>query len=773
MIQKDLEVALYAAVREAQRRRHEYITLEHLLYTLCFDKTTIKIMRHSGIDVDQLKADLEEFLNEELDSLPEGQFIEPSQTLAFQRVMQRAIFHVRSSGKEEVNGGNVLVAIFGEPDSHAAYFLQDQGVERLDVVSYISHGVSKMSKGGGSGDDQGKKSRKKGRSEEDWEEEAMGDDDDDVGGNPLESFCTDLVDRAAQGKIDPLIGRTLELERTIQILSRRRKNNPIFVGDPGVGKTAIAEGLALRIYEGQVPESLKTATVWSLDMGALLAGTKFRGQFEERLKAVMKALEEEDNAILFIDEIHTIVGAGATSGGAMDASNILKPALANGSLRCIGSTTHEEYRRAFERDRALARRFQRVDILEPSLSETKEILRGLKRHYEEFHKVQYTDGAIDVAAELTHKHMRELRLPDKAIDVIDEAGARHRIYREKHESDVIDADEIQEVIAKIARIPEITVQGSEKERLMALEASLKENVFGQDAAIDAVVHAVKMARAGLNRPDKPVGSFVFAGPTGVGKTEVAKQLAAGLGIDFIRFDMSEYMERHAVSRLIGAPPGYVGFDQGGQLTERIRKSPHSVLLLDEIEKAHPDIFNILLQVMDTARLTDNTGREADFRHVILIMTSNAGAREVQQNVVGFGQGKDMTRSQKALEKLFPPEFRNRLDGTITFGPLPQEVVVDIVDKFIAELELQLADKRVKIRLDDAARTWLATRGYDELLGARPLARVIQDHMKKSLAEEILFGKLEEGGTAYFSVKDDALTYEIEPLVEDDDDGEEE
>lgn len=772
MIQKDLEVALYAAVREAQRRRHEYITLEHLLYTLCYDKTTMKILRHSGVNVDKLKADLEEFMDEELDALPEGQFVEPGQTLAFQRVMQRAIFHVRSSGKEEVNGGNVLVAIFSEPDSHAAYFLQDQGVERLDVISYISHGVSKLGpEGSEKSNDKNKKGSRKGRSqnsEEDWEDEAHSeDDDDDAGGNPLESFCTDLVDRAAQGKIDPLIGRKHELERTIQVLSRRRKNNPIFVGDPGVGKTAIAEGLALRIYDGQVPDTLKNATVWSLDMGALLAGTKFRGQFEERLKAVMRALEEEDNAILFIDEIHTIVGAGATSGGSMDASNILKPALANGSLRCIGSTTHEEYRRAFERDRALARRFQRIDILEPSLSEAKEILRGLKKQYEEFHQVQYTDDAIDAAAELTHKHMRELRLPDKAIDVIDEAGARHRVYRDEHSGDTIDAEMIQQVVAKIARIPEITVQGSEKERLLALEATLKKNVFGQDAAIEAVVHAVKMARAGLNRPDKPVGSFVFAGPTGVGKTEVAKQLAAGLGIDFIRFDMSEYMERHAVSRLIGAPPGYVGFDQGGQLTESIRKSPHCVLLLDEIEKAHPDIFNILLQVMDTARLTDNTGREADFRNVILIMTSNAGAREMQQNVVGFGQSKDLTRSSKALERLFPPEFRNRLDGTITFGPLPQEIVVDIVDKFVSELELQLADKRVHIRLDDAARQWLAVRGYDELLGARPLGRVIQDHMKKALAEEILFGKLEFGGTAYFSVEDDKLSYEIEPLEDSD------
>ena len=771
MIQKDLEVALYAAVREAQRRRHEYITLEHLLYTLCFDKTTLKIMRHSGVQVDKLKADLEEFLQEELDSLPEGQYIEPSQTIAFQRVMQRAIFHVRSSGKEEVNGGNVLVALFSEPDSHAAYFLQSQGVERLDIVSYISHGVSKVAEASaGKSPDSNKKRPARARDDDAMSED---EDEDDLEDNPLNAFCTDLVGRAAQGKIDPLIGRQAELERTIQILCRRRKNNPIFVGDPGVGKTALAEGLALRIHDGDVPEALRNATVWSLDLGALLAGTKFRGQFEERLKAVMKALADEDNAILFIDEIHTLVGAGATSGGSMDASNILKPALADGTLRCIGSTTHEEYRRAFDRDRALSRRFQRVDIMEPSLAEAKEILRGLKRHYEQFHKVTYTDDAIDTAAELTHKHMRELRLPDKAIDVIDEAGARHRIYREHHPSDEINAEEIQQVVAKIARIPEITVQGSDKERLMALEATLKKNVFGQDEAIEAVVYAVKMARAGLNRPDKPVGSFVFAGPTGVGKTEVAKQLAHGLGVDFIRFDMSEYMERHAVSRLIGAPPGYVGFDQGGLLTERIRKSPHSVLLLDEIEKAHPDIFNILLQVMDTARLTDNSGREADFRHVILIMTSNAGARELQQNVVGFGQSKDITRSSKALERLFPPEFRNRLDGTITFAPLPREVVVDIVDKFALELEAQLAERQVRIRLEDDARHWLAARGYDELLGARPLARVIQEHMKKALAEEILFGALEHGGLAIFSVREDALVYRVEPLPQDQDEDEHE
>ena len=753
MIQRDLEMALHAAIREAQRRRHEYITLEHLLYALCFDDTTTKIMRHSGLKIDQLKRDLESFLDEEIDAVPNQEHIDPLQTVAFQRVMQRAIFHVQSSGKDEVDGGNVLVAIFSESDSHAVYFMKEQGVERLDVVSYISHGVSRLKPVSG----------KKGSEEGAWSGGDSEMDDEFDESNPLEAFCKNLVERATQGKIDPLIGRDAEVERTVQILCRRRKNNPIYVGDPGVGKTALAEGLARRISEGEVPGPLKDATVWALDLGALLAGTKFRGQFEERLKAVMRALEEEDNAILFIDEIHTIVGAGATSGGSMDASNILKPSLADGTIRCIGSTTHEEFKRSFDKDRALSRRFQRIDVLEPSLEDTKAILKGLKRHYEDYHDVTYTDEAIDTAAELSFKHMRDLRLPDKAIDIIDEAGARNRIYREEFKTSQIDKEAIESVIAKIARIPEVNVQGNEKERLQQLEQTLKRNVYGQDKAIEAVVHAVKMSRAGLTQPDKPVGSFVFAGPTGVGKTEVAKQLANGLGVDFVRFDMSEYMERHAVSRLIGAPPGYVGYDQGGQLTDRIRKSPHCVLLLDEIEKAHPDIFNILLQIMDSARLTDNSGREADFRNVIIIMTSNAGARDMQENVVGFNKGKDLSRGMTAIDKLFPPEFRNRLDGTILFAPLPQEVVVTIVDKFVSELELQLADKHVHIHLSDEAKRWMAEKGYDELLGARPLGRVIQEHMKKQLAEHILFGDLEHGGTAHFDVEGDELSLRIEPL----------
>ena len=757
MIQKDLEIALFAAVREAKQRRHEYLTLEHLLYVLCYDETTRRILRHVGADVDRLTRDLDGFLEENLDRLPADISAEPVQTVAFQRVMQRAIMHVRSSGQTEVNGGNVLVALFSEPDSHAVFFLENQNVSRLDVVSYISHGVSRLDEEDRSGDSFDE--------EPDWEDASPRiDEEEDTDGvqNPLESYCTNLVERAKKGRIDPLIGRDSEIERTVQVLCRRRKNNPVFVGDPGVGKTAVAEGLARRIAHGQVPSVLEDAEIWSLDLGGLLAGTKFRGQFEQRLKAVIKALQKRKNAILFIDEIHTIVGAGATSGSTMDASNILKPALGDGSLRCIGSTTHEEFRKSFDRDRALARRFQKIDIIEPTIEETREILRGLKRHYEAFHDVIYTDEAIDMAADLAAKHITERALPDKAIDVIDEAGARHRIRRAELASNTIDADHIEDVVAKIARIPQLKVQGSEKDRLHQLRASLKETVYGQDDAIDAVVTAVKMNRAGLTRPDKPVGNFVFAGPTGVGKTEVARQLAQALGIAFIRFDMSEYMERHAVSRLIGAPPGYVGYDQGGLLTEAIRKTPHAVLLLDEIEKAHPDIFNVLLQVMDNAKLTDNNGREADFRNVILIMTSNAGAHEMAQNVVGFNQRFDLSRGNKALEKTFSPEFRNRLDGVIVFKPLPQSVIMRVVDKFVDELEFQLSDRNVRVTLDDDARAWLASRGYDEKLGARPLARIIQEHIKQPLAEEILFGALQEGGEAQIGVKDDALAFEFFP-----------
>lgn len=758
MIQKDLEIALYSAVREAKQRRHEYLTLEHLLYVLCFDETTRRVMRQCGVNVEQLKRDLEQFLDEQVERLPVGTSAEPVQTVAFQRVMQRAIMHVRSSGKSEVDGGNVLVALFSEPDSHAVYYLERQGLSRLDVVSYLSHGVSKI-------EDEPEEDT---GPEEEWEDSSFPNAEEEDEGealrNPLEAYCTNLVERARKGHIDPLIGREAEIERTIQVLCRRRKNNPILVGDPGVGKTAVAEGLARKIAQGEVPPVLRDAAIYSLDMGGLLAGTKFRGQFEQRLKAIIKALQKRKGAILFIDEIHTIVGAGATSGGTMDASNILKPALGAGSLRCIGSTTHDEFRKSFERDRALARRFQKIDIVEPTLEQTHEILQGLKRHYEEFHQVRYSDEALRLAAELADRHITDRCLPDKAIDVIDEAGARYRMQRDRNPQHVIGEEEIEAVVAKIARIPQLKVQGSEKERLHDLESRLKGSVFGQDDAIEAVVNAVKMSRAGLTRPDKPIGSFIFAGPTGVGKTEVARQLAQSMGVAFVRFDMSEYMERHAVSRLIGAPPGYVGYDQGGLLTEQIRKTPHAVLLLDEIEKAHPDIYNVLLQVMDTARLTDNNGREADFRNVILIMTSNAGAREMSQNVVGFQKGMDLTKSNKALEREFTPEFRNRLDGIVVFRPLAREVILQVVDKFILEMEAQLADRKIRFELTDDARQWLAVRGYDELLGARPLARIIQQNIKQPLAEEILFGKLQHGGTVHVDVQGDSLVFDCESPV---------
>ena len=761
MIQKDLEIALYAAVREAKQRRHEYLTLEHLLYVLCFDETTRSTLRHCGANLDEITRDLDQHLDDQIERLPSDAVAEPVQTVAFQRVMQRAIMHVRSSGKDEVDGGNVLVALFSEPDSHAVYFLENQGITRLDVVSYISHGISKLDESGGDGDDADFQDDSP---SPEWDDAPTGlEEDDDEVQNPLETYCSNLVERAQAGRIDPLIGRDEEIERTVQVLCRRRKNNPVFVGEPGVGKTAIAEGLARKIAHGEVPEVLQDATIWALDMGGLLAGTKFRGQFEQRLKGVIQALRDRPEAILFIDEIHTIVGAGATSGSTMDASNILKPALAEGKLRCIGSTTHEEFRKSFERDRALARRFQKIDVIEPTIDETRDILRGLQGYYEDFHDVAYTDEAIETAATMAAKHITERALPDKAIDVIDEAGARHRIHREQFGNGQIDVDQIEKVVSSIARIPEFQVEGSERERLESLETTLKDNVFGQDPAIEAVVTAVKMNRAGLTRPDNPVGSFVFAGPTGVGKTEVARQLAAGLGINFLRFDMSEYMERHAVSRLIGAPPGYVGYDKGGLLTEEIRKTPHCVLLLDEIEKAHPDIFNVLLQVMDSAKLTDNNGREADFRNVIIIMTTNAGAEEMSKNVVGFNKSVDLGKAKKALEKTFTPEFRNRLDDIVVFDALPPQIILKVVDKFVDELQLQLTESDVKVLVDSDARQWIAEEGYDEKLGARPLSRVIQEKIKRPLAEEILFGRLEDGGTVRVTV-DDAheLDFEFEP-----------
>jgi len=770
MIQRDLQLALTAAQGEARQRRHEYLTLEHLLYVLCFDETTQQILRHAGANLPQLRGDLEHYLDHEIEPLPQGIETDPVQTVAFQRVMQRAIMHVRSSGKEEVDGGNVLVAMFAETDSHAAYFLQKQNIERLDVVSYISHGISQLSDEDESDNSSSSDSDDESSPQQQWQR-AFGDGDDEALDNPLDSYCTDLVQRARDGNIDPLIGREHEIERTIQVLCRRRKNNPVFVGEAGVGKTALAEGLARKIANGEVPDVLADATIYALDMGGLLAGTKFRGQFEQRLKAVIKALKEEPHAILFIDEIHTIVGAGATSSGTMDASNILKPALADGELRCIGSTTHEEYRKSFERDRALERRFQKIDIIEPTLDESVDILKGLRKYYEDYHQVEYTDEALEAAAKLAGKHMRERAMPDKAIDVIDEVGSRRRVHPDRYDSNIIDVRSIEEVVSKIARIPDINVEGNEKERLATLEDTLKDNVYGQNEAIESVVRAVKLSRAGLTEPDKPVGSFIFSGPTGVGKTELARQLADGLGIEFIRFDMSEYMERHAVSRLIGAPPGYIGHDKGGLLTEKIRENPHCVLLLDEIEKAHQDIYNVLLQVMDTATLTDNEGREADFRNVVLIMTSNAGAEELQQNVVGFERGIDTDRSMKAIEKTFSPEFRNRLDDVIIFNTLPKETVLKIVDKFVRELEFQLKDKDVEVELTPDAKEWIAREGYDELLGARPLGRTIQEKIKRPMADEILFGALEHGGKVTVGVEDDELTFDYDPAEPDGDEDE--
>ncbi|MCS6924271.1 MAG: ATP-dependent Clp protease ATP-binding subunit ClpA [Candidatus Binatia bacterium] len=745
-LSRELEISLTLAIKEAKRRRHEYLCLEHVLYALLFDEDVADIVRNCGGDVKALRRDLETFFQEQLEQLPEGEEVEPVQTLGFQRVLQRAAAHVQSSGKDVIEGRNLLVALFREENSYALYLLQKQGITRLDVLNYISHGISKIP----TGEEEEPASRADG---------GVGEDDDEPRPvrNPLEAFAANLVQRAKEGLIDPLIGRETELERTIHVLCRRRKNNPIYVGDSGVGKTAIVDGLALKIAKGEVPDALKNAVIYSLDMGAVLAGTKFRGQFEERLKAVLNALKKQPNAILFIDEIHTIVGAGATSGGSMDASNILKPALASGTLRCIGATTYHEYRSYFERDRALARRFQKIEVHEPSIEETVQILEGLKSHYEQHHGVVYTPEAIRAAAELSAKYINDRFLPDKAIDVIDEVGASFKLRPATAEKVVRETD-IEAVVAKIARIPPRSVSVSDKERLQNLEGDLKRVVFGQDKAIETVVTAIKMARAGLGSPDKPVGSFLFTGPTGVGKTEVAKQLAATLGLQFLRFDMSEYMEKHTVSRLIGAPPGYVGFDQGGLLTEAITRNPHSVLLLDEIEKAHPDLFNILLQVMDHATLTDNNGKKADFRHVILIMTSNAGAREMATAAIGFGERSNASKGQQALEKLFTPEFRNRLDAIVTFNPLTPAAVERVVDKFMNELAGQLRERGVTITLTAAARRYLAEKGYDATYGARPMARLIQREVKQVLADEILFGKLQHGGRVTIDLGEDGLTF---------------
>jgi ATP-dependent Clp protease ATP-binding subunit ClpA len=752
VLSPELQQTLHRAVEDVRKRRHEYLLLEHLLLAMLDDPGTAKIIQHCGGDVPRLRLELEEFLTDSVEVLPADAEIGPEQTLSFQRVLQRAIMHAQGAEREQVSAGNLLVALFRERDSQAVYLLEKQGVTRFDVINYISHGVSKIDARAGTGP------RVSAVRAEVEEEGAVSD--------PLGSFTTDLVARAAQGKIDPLIGRDAELERTIQVLCRRRKNNPLLIGEPGVGKTAIAEGLALRISEGKVPAVLAEARIYALDMTAVLAGTRYRGDFEQRLKAVLAEIQGRPGSILFIDEIHNIVGAGATSGGTMDAANILKPPLASGELRCIGSTTYKDYKSAFERDRALSRRFQRIDVGEPSLTEATDILRGLRSRYEAHHAVKYSDAAIAAAAELSARHITGAHLPDKAIDVLDEAGARARLRSKPEEGEVtILPVDIEEVVARMARIPARTVKRDEKVKLASLESDLRRVIFGQDRAVAELARAIKMSRAGLGRPDKPTGSFLFAGPTGVGKTELAKQLAAVLGVEFLRFDMSEYMEKHTVSRLIGAPPGYVGFDQGGLLTDAVSRNPYSVVVLDEIEKAHPDLFNILLQVMDHASLTDNNGRTADFRNVVLIMTTNAGSREMAAGRIGFGDGPggaDARDGRKALERLFTPEFRNRIDATIFFDGLGPEVIRRVVDKFLDEVDGQLAERHVTLEVSEAARDWFAEHGYDNAFGARPMARLIQSRLKVELADELLFGKLEHGGTVRVDVVAGELVIECQP-----------
>ena len=747
MLSRNLEQTLHRALAHANERRHEYATLEHLLLALTEDADAMAVLRACGVDLDRLRAELSDYLDNELANLITNRPDDAKPTAGFQRVLQRAAIHVQSSGREEVTGANVLVALFSERESHAVYFLQEQEMTRFDAVNYISHGIAKAP----------------GRSET---KRVTGADEDAAaekvvkkGSEALEAYCVNLNKKAASGKIDPLIGREQEVERTIQILCRRSKNNPLYVGDPGVGKTAIAEGLARRIVHGEVPEVLKGATIFALDMGSLLAGTRYRGDFEERLKAVVSELEATEGAVLFIDEIHTVIGAGATSGGAMDASNLLKPALASGSLRCIGSTTYKEYRNYFEKDRALVRRFQKIDVNEPTVEDAIKILQGIKTYYEKHHRVSYTNDAIRSAVELSAKYIGDRKLPDKAIDIIDEVGAAQMLLPENKRKKKISVKDVEAVVAKIARIPPKSVSRDDKETLLNLERDLKTMVFGQDKAIDALVSAIKLARAGLREPEKPIGNYLFTGPTGVGKTEVARQLSLTLGIELTRFDMSEYMERHTVSRLIGAPPGYVGFDQGGLLTDAIDQHPHCVLLLDEIEKAHPDLFNILLQIMDHGKLTDHNGKTVDFRNVILIMTSNAGAADMAKPAIGFERERRVGEDMEAVEKLFTPEFRNRLDAIIPFAPLTQEVINRVVDKFIMQMEAQLEDRGVTIELDDLAREWLGKKGYDPLYGARPLGRVIQEHLKKPLAEELLFGKLAKGGLVKVTVKDDKPAFE--------------
>ena len=733
---RSLEQGLHRALALANDRRHEYATLEHLLLALIDDSDAAAVMRACNVDLDVLKQNLVDYVDHDLSNLVVAAGEDAKPTASFQRVIQRAVIHVQSSGREEVTGANVLVAIFAERESHAAYFLQEQEMTRYDAVNYISHGIAKRG-------ELSEQRPVRGAAEEG--EQRAGEDEDKDGNDALAQYCVNLNRKASDGRIDPLIGRAGELERTIQVLCRRQKNNPLFVGDPGVGKTAIAEGLARRIVEGDVPDVLKDATIFQLDMGSLLAGTRYRGDFEERLKAVVKEIENYPGAIMFIDEIHTVIGAGATSGGAMDASNLLKPALQSGTLKCIGSTTYKEYRQHFEKDRALVRRFQKIDINEPSVPDTIKILRGLKPYFEDFHKIRYTDQAIKSAVELSSKYMHDRKLPDKAIDVIDETGARQMLLPDTRRKKTIGVKEIEATVATMARIPPKSVSKNDAAVLRDLETDLQRVVFGQDRAIQALSAAIKLSRAGLREPQKPIGCYLFSGPTGVGKTEVARQLAALMGVELIRFDMSEYMERHTVSRLIGAPPGYVGFDQGGLLTDGVDQHPHCVLLLDEIEKAHPDLFNILLQVMDHGKLTDHNGKSVDFRNVVLIMTTNAGAADLAKPPIGFAQTKREGDDEEAINRMFSPEFRNRLDAVIAFANLPREVVRLVVQKFVLELEAQLADRNVMIALSDEATDWIVDHGYDEKFGARPLARVIQEHIKKPLADEVLFGKLTKGG----------------------------
>ena len=737
MIAQELEVSLHMAFVEARQQRHEFITVEHLLLALIDNPSASEVLKACAANLDELRKSLDQFVRDNTPTVGGTDEVDTQPTLGFQRVIQRAIMHVQSSGsgKKEVTGANVLVAIFGEKDSHAVYYLHQQGVTRLDVVNFIAHGIRKVDPP----ESQGKAASSDASQSETDKEEG------ESKASPLEQYTQNLNQAAREGKIDPLIGREHEVERVIQVLCRRRKNNPLLVGEAGVGKTAIAEGLAWRITQNEVPEVLADAEVYALDMGALLAGTKYRGDFEQRLKAVIKQLKEQPNAVLFIDEIHTLIGAGAASGGTLDASNLLKPALSSGQLKCIGATTFTEYRGIFEKDAALSRRFQKVEVVEPSVEQTIEILKGLKSRFEEHHSVKYALGALQAAAELSAKYINDRHLPDKAIDVIDEAGAAQRILPKSKQKKTITRAEVEDIVSKIARVPATSVSSDDRSKLKTLDRDLKSVVFGQDNAIDALSAAIKMARSGLGKPDKPIGAFLFSGPTGVGKTEVAKQLAYVLGIDLIRFDMSEYMERHAVSRLIGAPPGYVGFDQGGLLTEAITKKPHAVLLLDEIEKAHPDIFNVLLQVMDHGTLTDNNGRKADFRNVMIIMTTNAGAETLQKSTIGFTNSREQGDEMGDIKRMFTPEFRNRLDAIVGFKPLDEEVILRVVDKFLLQLEGQLAEKKVDVTFTDALRRYLAKRGFDPLMGARPMQRLIQDTIRRALADELLFGDLVDGG----------------------------